>query len=42
MSESSRFMLPEGRKGVSFIVLSPASSTVRGTLGKFNECSLNK
>ena len=37
MLEFSRFMLPETKKTVSFIVLSPASSTVKGTLGKFNE-----
>ena len=42
MLEFSRFMLPETKKTVSFIVLSPASSTVKGTLGKFNESWKNE
>ena len=37
--EYSRFTFPEGRKGVSFIVLSPTSS--RAHLGKGNVCLLN-
>lgn len=28
MLESSRFMLPEDRKGVSFIILSPSSTVL--------------
>lgn len=37
MVEFSAVMFSEGRKDVLLIVLSPASRTVSGTLGNFNE-----